>query len=183
MFSIRPGRLARPLLSAALAAGALTGCSFLSPFTSCEGTASRVEGLESQGVLTSRPAAATVPRGFEDGTSGCIDDSGDAWLYAERTYAFPGRRAEVIQYYRTAAARDGWRLEPQPERPPVPEEIAGLCFTRGGDGEAMLLTVSFMTARELAFEGYETGPEFASGSGFRIEAGSEADGARTGCWD
>ncbi|MER5205488.1 hypothetical protein [Streptomyces sp. NPDC002825] len=183
MYRIRPARLAGLLLSTALAAGGLTGCSYLSPFTSCEGTGSRAEGLESLAILDSRPAKATVPRGLEEVASGCVDDSGDAWLSAYRTYAFPGSRTEVLRYYRTAAEHDGWHWEQDPWQPHVPEETAGLCFTKGEDGEAMMLTVSFMTARDLEFEGYGPGPEFASGSAFRIEAGSEADGARTGCWD
>ncbi|MFE0653485.1 hypothetical protein ACFVZH_33435 [Streptomyces sp. NPDC059534] len=183
LIRIRPRRLAGLLLSTTLAAGCLTGCSFLSPFKNCEGTESRVKDLASLRILESRPPAATLPKDFKDVESGCIDDSGDAWLFAERTYAFPGTRAEVIQYYRTAAERDGWKLEQDSERPPVPEETAGLCFARGGDGQVMLLTLYFMTAHDLAIEGCKTGAEFASGSGFRIAAGSETDGAITGCWD
>ncbi|MFG3039178.1 hypothetical protein ACGFYZ_20000 [Streptomyces sp. NPDC048330] len=134
-------------------------------------------------LFESKPAAATIPKDFREVASGCEDDSGDAWLSAERTYAFPGTRAEVIQYYRTAAERDGWKLEEDPGPSPVPEEKAGLCFTRGGEGEAMMLMIYFMTPRDLAIEGYAAGPEFASGSGFRLAVGSEADGAPTGCWD
>jgi hypothetical protein len=89
-----------------------------------------------------------------------------------------------VDFYRTTAETDGWHLQHDPSDPHTPETTAGLCFTKGDDGEALLLTVQFTTARQLKIEhGYDAGPEFDSGSGFEIEVGSETDGAKTGCFD
>ncbi|WP_230887103.1 hypothetical protein [Streptomyces spinoverrucosus] len=172
------------LLATALLAAGLTGCSALSPFNTCDDTATRVEELRSQPILQSAPAGAIVPKDLASVRAGCLDDSGDAWLYAERIYAFPGSRQEVVDFYRTTAKADSWRVQSDPVDLSTPETVAGLCFTKGGDGNALLLTVQFTTAGELKFEhGYEAGPEFDSGSGFEIEVGSETDGAKTGCFD
>lgn len=172
------------LLAGALMTAGLTGCSALSPFNTCDDTAARLKELRSQSILSSTLEGATAPKGFESVDSGCIDDSGDAWLYAERIYAFPGSRQKVVDFYRTTAKADGWRLRPDPVNPDVADTEGGLCFTRGGDGDALLLTLRFTTARQLKIEhGYDAGPGFDSGSGFGIEVGSETDGAKTGCWD
>lgn len=184
---MRPVRSTAPptalLLATTLMAVGLTGCSSLSPFHTCEGTEARVKELSVQPVLTSVPPGATVPKDFASVDAECLDDSGDAWLYAERTYAFPGSRQEVVDFYRTTAEADGWHLRSDPVDPDVADTEAGLCFTKGGDGDALMLTVRFTTARQLRIEyDYDAGPEFDSGSGFHIEVGSETDGARTGCW-
>ncbi|MGW7436641.1 hypothetical protein [Streptomyces sp. NPDC054849] len=179
-FRIRRGRVAALLFSAAVVAGGLTGCSVLSPFTTCDGTEARLKELESLPLLASPPPGATTPRHAEAAYSECTDDSGDAWLYAERLYAHPGTRAEVLGHYRTAAEADGWRFVP---RPPGLGEEWGSCFTRGEDGQVKELTVRFVTAREVENDqGHDAGVEFGSGAGFRIQAGSQADGAATRCW-
>ncbi|CAL9332909.1 hypothetical protein [Streptomyces sp. enrichment culture] len=176
-----PGAL---LLTTALLAAGLTGCSTLSPFNSCDDTATRVEELRSQPILRTAPDGATVPKDLASVDAGCIDDSGDAWLYAERIYAFPGPRQKVVDFYRTTAKAHGWHLQTAPEDQSAPETTAGLCFTRGDDGDALLLTVQFTTPRQLKIEhDYAAGPEFASGSGFELEVGSETDGSKTGCFD
>ncbi|WP_432250265.1 hypothetical protein ACRAR1_26230 [Streptomyces sanyensis] len=100
----------------AVAAGALTGCQSIADSASasgCDGTEGRVEKLESYGVLDSRPEGAVVPKGFEKLESGCWQDSGDAQLYASRTYVLRGDKAGVAAHYRTVAEREGWK----PERP------------------------------------------------------------------
>lgn len=176
-----PGAL---LLATALLAAGLTGCSALSPFNTCDDTATRVKELRSQPILQSAPEGATVPKDMASVDAGCIDDSGDAWLYAARVYTFPGSRQQVVDFYRTTAKADDWHLQHDPSDPNTPETTAGLCFTKGGDGEALLLTVQFTTASDLKLEyDYDAGPEFDSGSGFEIEVGSETDGAETGCFD
>ncbi|MFD5657507.1 hypothetical protein [Streptomyces hirsutus] len=172
------------LLATALMAIGLTGCSSLSPFNTCEGTKARVKELSEQPILVSVPPGATVPKDFASVDAECLDDSGDAWLYAERTYAFPGSRQKVIDFYRTTAKAGGWHVQSDPADPDVADTEAGLCFTKGGDGDALMLTVQFTTARQLKIEyDYDAGPEFDSGSGFHIEVGSETDGAKTGCFD
>ncbi|MFE1830939.1 hypothetical protein [Streptomyces yangpuensis] len=174
-FRIRPGRPAALLLSAAIVAGGPTGCSMLSPFTTCDGTEARMKELESLPLLASPPPGATPPRGFDGVHSECADDSGDAWLSAGRVYAYPGTRQEVLDHYRKAAEADGWRFEPQPV---AGHESLGSCFTKGEDGRAKQLALRFVSAQEFSeFHGREAGPEFASGAGFDIEVGSAADGA------
>lgn len=184
----RPNRpLALPgalVLATALMNAGLTGCSALSPFNTCDDTAARLKDLRSQSILNSTPEGATAPKGLDSVDSRCIDDTGDAWLYAARVYAFPGSRQEVVDFYRTAAKADGWHPPPAPPGLGTPETVAGLCFTKGGDGDALLLTLQFTDARQLKIEhDYDAGPDFDSGSGFEIEVGSETDGAKTGCWD
>ncbi|WP_371101662.1 hypothetical protein [Streptomyces sp. PU_AKi4] len=181
---MRPARSTALLLATALVAVGLTGCSSLSPFNSCEGTETRVKELSAQPVLTSVPPGATVPKGLASVDAECLDDSGGAWLYAERTYAFPGSRQEVVDFYRTTAKAGGWHLQSDPMDPDVADTEAGLCFTKGGDGDALMLTVRFTTARQLKVEyNYDAGPEFDSGSGFHIAVDSETDGAKTDCWN
>ncbi|MFB7368896.1 hypothetical protein ACFC0D_03495 [Streptomyces sp. NPDC056222] len=186
-----PTRPVRPLdlpvallLATALMTAGLTGCSALSPFNTCDDTAARLKDLRSQPILNSTPGGATAPEGLESVDSRCIDDTGDAWLYAARVYAFPGSRQAVVDFYRTTAEADGWQLQHDTSDPNTPETTAGLCFTKGGDGEALLLTVQFTTPGNLKVEyDYDAGPEFDSGSGFEVEVGSETDGAKTGCFD
>ncbi|MFI1286336.1 hypothetical protein ACH4U5_37185 [Streptomyces sp. NPDC020858] len=182
-FRIRPGRVAALLLSAAIAAGGLTGCSVLSPFTTCDGTEARMKELESLPLLASPPPGATPPRSHDGFHSECADDSGDAWLSAGRVYLYPGTRQEVLDHYRKAAEADGWRFEPQPV---AGHELMGSCFTKGEEGQAKQLILHFVSAREFTeLYGPDTGREFASGAGFDIAVGSAADGAGgddTSCW-
>ena len=88
----RTGLCATLLVTAALVTGALTGCQPLAEAASatCEDTGSRVDELKAYDVLESRPPGTIVPKGFKDLEAGCWEDSGEAWLYADRTYVFPG---------------------------------------------------------------------------------------------
>ncbi|QES18496.1 hypothetical protein DEJ46_04820 [Streptomyces venezuelae] len=166
---IRPTAL---LLSAVLAAGSLTGCSAFDLFADCEGTEERVRELESLAILGSRPVGATSPVHYENVDAGCWSDSGDVVVYADRTYAFPGTRAEVLRHYRTAAERDGWHVPPGPAPVPPPGQAESLCFTRAEGGEEVRLDVYFLTAENLAHEEHEPGPELTSGSAYRLSVTS-----------
>ncbi len=182
------GRCAAFLLTTVLATGALAGCELLDAASTsgCEGTESRVDKLKSYGVLDSRPTGTILPQGFEDLDAGCWADSGEAWLYAERTYVFPGDRTEVIQYYRAAAEREGWKLSRDARQALEKDPSASLCFTRGGTDDATTLDVYFLTKATLDAEETETGPEFASGFGYRVSVGSAAstaDDSPAGCSD
>ncbi|MGW2057834.1 hypothetical protein ACWCOZ_28645 [Streptomyces sp. NPDC001840] len=181
------GRCAALLLTVALAAGTLTGCDSLLLDAAldggCENTKSRVKELASYGILDSRPEGTVVPQGFEDLESGCWADSGDAWVYADRTYVFPGDKAEVIPYYRAAAERDGWELSPAYAKPSAAELPADLCFTPGKGDSTTTLEVYFLTAEVLDMEGRKPGPEFNSGSAYRVAVTSPADGSATSCSD
>ncbi|PWK65442.1 hypothetical protein BCL76_11247 [Streptomyces sp. CG 926] len=179
-FRIRPGRAAALLLSAVLVAGGLSGCSLLTPFKTCEGTEARMKELESLPLLTSPPPGASAPRTFDGNYAECADDSGDAWLSAGRTYVYPGTRQEVLDHYRKAAEADGWRFVPDPTSR---QDTRESCFTKGEDGQAKMLTLAFPPAHFVTeFYGPEAAAEFATGAGFEITVGSEADGATTSCW-
>lgn len=165
---------ARPmllLLSTVLAAGTLTGCALQELAMDCEGTDGRVKEMAALGILDSRPAGATVARGFEKVDAGCWADSGDVSVYAGRTYAFPGTEAEVAAHYRTAAVRDGWG--PDPEAP-----SDDLCFVK----EDMTLRVVFLTAEGLAEDGHENRPDLTTGAGYSVNADSFTNsGVEPGC--
>ncbi|MEU5216604.1 hypothetical protein AB0G79_10445 [Streptomyces sp. NPDC020807] len=113
------------------------------------------------GILDSRPEGATVARGFEEVDAGCWADSGDVVVYPERTYAFPGTRAEVTSHYRTAAVRDGWR--PDPEAPP-----GDLYFVK----DDMTLSIFFLTSQNLAEAGHGNRPDLTAGAGYSVTADS-----------
>ncbi|MFE7516643.1 hypothetical protein ACFU8I_36250 [Streptomyces sp. NPDC057540] len=167
------------LLTLALTAGGLTGCSALAGYGDCEGSEDRVRALGALAILDTPPGKATPPRGYEKVDAGCWDDSGDAWVYANRTYAFPGTPEEVLRHYRTAAPRDGWR--PGRTRPPAHGETIDLCFTREVDGTPTVLTVHSLTRESFTSAGDPFPPELATGSGFGVEATADASGAATDC--
>ncbi|GGQ87468.1 hypothetical protein [Streptomyces pilosus] len=159
-------------LSTVCAVGALTGCTLRELTQDCGGTDGRVKELAALGILDSRPAGATVPRGFEEADAGCWADSGDVTVYAGRTYAHPGTRAEVTAHYRTAARRDGWTPDPGA----VPDGT--LCFTK----EDMALRVVFLTAEGLAEDGHGSRPDLTTGAGYAVDVDASADeGSEAGC--
>jgi hypothetical protein len=159
------------LVSTALAVGTLTGCTLQELARDCEGTDDRVKEMAALDILDSRPAEATVARGFEKVDAGCWADSGDVSVYANRTYAFPGKRAEVAAHYRTAAARNGWN--------PDPEALSDdLCFAK----EEMTLRIVFLTAGGLAEDGHGSRPDLTTGASYAINIDSFANnGVETGC--
>ncbi len=160
------------LLSAVCAAGTLTGCTLRDLAEDCGGTDGRVREVAALGILDSRPAGATVARGFEDVDAGCWADSGDVSVYADRTYAFPGTRAEVAAHYRTAAVRDGWAPDPGV----VSDD--GLCFAK----EEMALRIVFLTAEGLAEDGHGSRPDLTTGAGYAINVDAPVDeGGEAGC--
>ncbi|MCC9704111.1 hypothetical protein E4N62_01825 [Streptomyces sp. MNU76] len=181
----RTGRCATFVLTAALVTGALTGCQSLADAASasCEDTGSRVDALKSYDVLDSRPPGTIVPQGFEDLQAGCWEDSGEAWLYADRTYVFPGDKAEVIQHYEAAAEREGWKPSKATRQALKENRSASLCFTRGKTDDATTLDVYFLTKEILDAEETKTGPDFDAGFGYRVAVNSTADGSAASCSD
>ncbi|MGW9303833.1 hypothetical protein ACWHA3_23835 [Streptomyces cyaneofuscatus] len=180
------GRCAALLMTVAVAAGVLTGCQSIADAASssgCDGTESRVKKLESYGVLGSRPEGAVIPQGFEDLESGCWQDSGEAQLFASRTYVFPGDKAEVTAYYRTVAEQEGWRLSRTSRAASEEGQLSGLCFTIAKADKATALDVSFLTKEILDAEERKPGPEFDSGSGYRVEITAAADDSPADCSD
>lgn len=124
-------------------------------------------------------APGLAPAGYTEVESACDDDSsGDAWLSAERLYSSKQSKAEILEHYTKAAAADGWKLEEDTSPRRAPADVAGLCFSKGGDGNAMMLTVTFPTGDK-----YRPAPDFGAGTGVGILVGAEIDGSPTPCWD
>lgn len=171
------------LMAAGWATGALVACDPLmdAAFASCEGTEGRVGELKSYGILDSRPEGTIEPEGFEGVDAGCWADSGDVQLYADRTYVFPGDKADVTRHYRAAAERAGWQPSPATRRSSASDQATNLCFTRGGADGAAMLDVYFLTRQILDDEGTEAGPEFGTGAGYRVSVTSSADGSAVSC--
>ncbi|MFJ4926533.1 hypothetical protein [Streptomyces sp. NPDC088736] len=163
-------------LLAPLATG-LTGCGVLSK--NCDGSEQRLRKLAALPVLDSRPPGTAVPKDFGSVTTGCDDGSGsDAWLRAYRVYSTPGSATDLFGYYRRVAAADHWTEQEDTTPFAAPPEVEGICFTKGGDGDAVLLTVDFRT------ESLGPAPiDFGTGTGYVISAESAIDGARTDCWE
>ncbi|MGW4549294.1 hypothetical protein ACWEN4_23435 [Streptomyces violaceorubidus] len=141
----------------------LTGCTLMDLAQDCEGTDARAEELAALPILDSRPDAATVAEGFEEVDAGCWSDSGDVTVYAERTYAFPGTRADVAAHYRTAARQDGWRPDPD-------AASSTLSFVK----KTMNVRIIFLTTELLAEEGHGSRPDLTTGAGYSISVDSYA---------
>ncbi|WP_399895240.1 hypothetical protein ACGH7X_38945 [Streptomyces sp. BBFR51] len=151
------------LLATVLVTSALAGCTLMDLAQDCEGTDARVEKTAALHILDSRPDAATVARGFEEVDAGCWSDSGEVTVYAERTYAFPGTRADVAAHYRTATQQDGWSPDPDA----APDDLS---FVK----RAMNLRINFLTAELLTEEGHGSRPDLSTGAGYSITVDSYA---------
>ncbi|MFE6814772.1 hypothetical protein [Streptomyces sp. NPDC057675] len=149
------------LLSTTLAAATLTGCALQELTRDCEGTDDRVKEMAALDILNSRPDGATIARGFEEVDAGCWADSGEVVVYADRTYTFPGTRAEVTAHYWTAVVRDGWTQDPE-------ALIGDLRFIR----EDMTLSIVFLTAERLAKDGHGSRPDLTTGAGYSVSIDS-----------
>lgn len=79
-------------------------------------------------VLLARPAGAEQTR------AGSLCDGDDAWVVAERAYAFDGTDADVVSTYDRAAHADGWRLVAT-----APD--GSRCYERSLDGRVARLDV------------------------------------------
>ncbi|MFI1154388.1 hypothetical protein [Streptomyces sp. NPDC020817] len=179
----RTGRSTALILSASLVtalAGGLAGCSLINPYASCEGSEPRLKEMASLTILDAKPPRATPPAGHTEVETACDDDSsgGDAWLSAERLYSAPESKTEILGYYTRTATADGWKLEENTSPLHVPADVEGLCFSKGGDGSAMTLTVTFPSG-----EKYLPVPDFGAGTGVGILVGAEIDGSSIPCWD
>ncbi|MFE3992100.1 hypothetical protein ACFXPW_10525 [Streptomyces goshikiensis] len=183
------------VLALVVVAGGLTGCSALSPFTTCEGTEAAMTSLRRDPVLEVRPEGTRELKGFEGLSSACVDDSGDAWMTASRLYAAPADAATVLRFYGEAATADGWRqgkgradppvlpvLPVLPEVPGPPGEMARSCFSRGGEGRVRELTVDIVPARRAKEEyGWEPPAPPAVETLYTVDVGAAVDGTRMEC--
>ncbi|MEV6394718.1 hypothetical protein AB0M39_08035 [Streptomyces sp. NPDC051907] len=170
------------LLLAALFVGAtLSGCSLVSPFTTCEGTEAAVARLNELKALELRPEGAK-PLDGEGAAAYCTDDSGDAWLTAERWYSYDGSRTDVLEYYGREAPAAGWR--PMQSLDTGPDgRMSVFCFE---SGEHPSVTLAFESPEYLReFYGVEPGP-YPAGPGSRIwfslSAEAASDGSRMSCF-
>ncbi|MFG2873915.1 hypothetical protein ACGFYU_02705 [Streptomyces sp. NPDC048337] len=111
----------------------------------------------------------------------CTEDSGDAYLTAERLYSYDGTREEVLEYYGREAPPAGWRpvgrLDTGPDR-----QISVFCFE---SNDRPSITLAFESPEDLReFYGVEPGPA-PGGPGsriwFRWSAEAASDGSRMDC--
>ncbi|MCX4528771.1 MULTISPECIES: hypothetical protein [unclassified Streptomyces] len=169
----------RALPALVVVAGALTGCSLLSPFTTCEGTGAAVTSLRQDPILELRPGATRELKGFEGVSAECLDDSGDAWMYANRLYVAPVDEGTVLRFYREAAPAQGWTL--RPDRWHMSEEMAGFCLSQG-EGQVRELDVMIMPTRQ-AKEMYDYQPPAGPvvETLYTVEVGASVDGTPTEC--
>ncbi|MFD9408700.1 hypothetical protein ACFWBN_17020 [Streptomyces sp. NPDC059989] len=172
----------RLALAALVVGTTLSGCTFFAPFTTCEGTDSAVAELDRLPVLNLRPPQASpAGDGKADGAA-CHEDSGDAWLSANRLYTYDGSRAELLEYYGREAPAAGWRpiqrLDTGPDG-----QISVFCFE---SREQPSITLAFESREHLReLYGIEPGPD-PMGPGSRIwfslSAEAASDGSRMGCF-
>ncbi|MET9882947.1 hypothetical protein ABZZ20_07225 [Streptomyces sp. NPDC006430] len=173
--------MTRGLVGLALLAVPLCGCSMFPPFATCGGREGALTALAGLPVLSARPDGATVPPGFEAADTGCLDDSGEPWLYAGRLYVTAQGQDAVVRFYREAAQADAWREQPPPS--PVPAKVAGLCFERTDAGKSRTLDLRFLgpdEAREVY--GYTPEPSAPPRTVYYLEADAPADGSSTACF-
>lgn len=173
----------RLLFAALLLAPALSGCSLLAPFDTCEGTEAALAELAALPALELRPPRATPVAAEPEAAPAahCVDDTGDAWLTAERLYVYEGSRAEVLEYYGREAPAAGWH--PVHELGPgAAERFRLFCFE---SEERPSLTLDFPSSpilREVHL--VDPGPE-STGSGprtwFAVSTESGTDGSPIGC--
>ncbi|MFJ8696925.1 hypothetical protein [Streptomyces roseolilacinus] len=99
--------------------------------------------LASLSILDTHPSQ-TQPE--DERYSGCDED--DGFAYAGQYYRLTTSRADVLAFYREAAAEDGWRLEgANPSPSPTPDSLAidtsALCFEKLAAGTTVHLAVWF----------------------------------------
>ncbi|MGV9313790.1 hypothetical protein ACWDR0_16610 [Streptomyces sp. NPDC003691] len=103
------------------------------------------------------PPAGTVPAKGQEapgGGAGCLDDSGDEFVSAHRTYRFTGDKQTVADRFRAAAEADGWRRGPvvsgdQDEYEELdPVDPSDLCFDKRLENGQVVVYVSFLPAKK-----------------------------------
>ncbi|MFF5917320.1 hypothetical protein ACFY8C_03075 [Streptomyces flavochromogenes] len=99
--------------------------------------------LASLSVLDAHPGQAQAQ---DERYSGCDED--DGFAYAGQYYRYTASRADVLSFYRQAAAEDGWRLaSANPSPSPAPGSLAvdtsALCFEKSVAGTTAHLAVWF----------------------------------------
>ncbi|MFD7631472.1 hypothetical protein ACFV7Q_36610 [Streptomyces sp. NPDC059851] len=171
-----------PLVCAVLLFGTtLSGCSFLAPSATCEGTDAALTELAALPVLDLRPVRATPVSAGTGAEAHCVDDTAGAWLSAERLYVHDGSRTEVLEYYGREAATAGWR--PVQDLDLGPDgRTAVFCFESVRQPS---ITLAFHTPEQLReWYGVEPVPR-AAGTGprtwFSLSAEAAPDGSPMGC--
>ncbi|MHB9857894.1 hypothetical protein [Streptomyces sp. YIM S03343] len=165
----RVGLAATLLLPAAF----LGACSVIGGDSGCHGTAAELKRLAAQPLLDAAPARATAPPNYRDLgiATACDDDSpGQPWLHADRLYAFPGEREDVIAHYAKAATAAGWEFERNPAPGALAASVEGACWTRTEKGRHLLLNVDFRLGP------YSPAPEVGKGIAYEVSIGSTPDG-------
>ncbi|MDX2545280.1 hypothetical protein ACOT81_12590 [Streptomyces sp. WI04-05B] len=160
-------------------AALLTACSALGGDDGCHDTAAELKQLAAQPLLGTAPTGAAEPANYRGTgvTTGCDDDSSGApWLHADRLYAFPGSRDEVIAYYTKTAAAGGWQPEADPAPGAPPATVEGACWTRTDKSRHLLLSVDFRT------DAFSPVPEVGTGLAYAVTVGTEGESGKATCW-
>ncbi|MFC9279548.1 hypothetical protein [Streptomyces collinus] len=100
-------------------------------------------------------------------------------LHADRLFAFPGKRGDVLARYTAAASASGWHPEHDPAPDAPDATVEGACWTRTAKGRHLLLSVDFRTG------GYSPAPEVGKGVAYEVSVGTTSDGSGGGeasCW-
>ncbi|MFF9129834.1 MULTISPECIES: hypothetical protein [unclassified Streptomyces] len=178
-----PSRPARAGLAAALLLpGVFLGaCSAIGGGDGCGGTRDALMRLAAESPLDAAPAGATEPAGRRGVSTGCDDDSsGKPWLHADRRYAFPGSRDEVITHYTGVAAAAGWTFERDPSPDAAPAAVEGACWTKTDKGRHLLLDVDFRP------DGSSPAPAAGTALTYEVSVGTTSDGSNDDgeatCW-
>ncbi|MGW4807695.1 hypothetical protein [Kitasatospora sp. NPDC004272] len=161
------GRIAGWGAGAALAVLAATGCGPLvgddmGVKGTCSGSAERLDVLKGLAVGKSAPAGATpvnweyeLSHTSKEIEAGCVGDSVTPWLRVGRLYRHPGPPTEVVDFYREAAAADGWQLGEDTTDTTAGDPHGYLCFSRKVDGRPTLLTVALRPEGTLGPDVYQ----------------------------
>ncbi|MFF9623889.1 hypothetical protein [Streptomyces griseosporeus] len=172
----------------ALAVTLLLPAAFLGACTaiggnSCQDNQDELKRLAAQPLLDAAPTHATAPTNYhgQQVTTACDDDSsGKPWLHADRVYAFPGSRADVVAHYTEAASAAGWQYERDPSPMAAPDTVEGACWTRTDKGRHLLITVDFRT------DVSSPPPQVGTGIAYEVSIGTTSDGSNDDgeatCW-
>ncbi|MFD3696914.1 hypothetical protein ACFWUZ_12305 [Streptomyces sp. NPDC058646] len=172
----------RVLLAVLLAGAGLSGCSLLLPSASCEGTGPAVAELDGLPVLALRPEGAVPVGGGSWAEAACVDDTGGAWLSAQRLYAYGGTKEEVLEYYGREARAAGWR--PVDDLDTGPDGRTALfCFASADRPSIMLSFESPAMLRKIY--GMQPPPAALLGvdarTWYSLSAEAAPDGSSMGC--
>ncbi|MCX5214892.1 hypothetical protein OG689_37500 [Kitasatospora sp. NBC_00240] len=135
----RPQLVRTLAVLAALVLVALGGLALLGGLSDgCDGQSHRLSALQQIDAFRTVPDGSRPTSAPEPGAE-CVDDSGDAMLYASQDYPYTGTPAQVTDFYLAALPKLGWGAQPSPR-------AGETCFTRETDAGWTVLRIRFADA-------------------------------------